>query len=198
MRQFLVSAFIGALMTAGAARAGAQPLSVTLPEGHEFTNPGRHVFAISPDGRAIVYSAKATLFVKRGDADPVIVSGPLRGRAVLSPSFSPDGGSILYWAQDRTVLQRVPVGGGPPVTIAKVTTPFGMSWGADNLIVVGQGADGIVRVSASGGVPRRLSRWRMARSRMDHRCCPAMILCCSLCATHPRQAGTRRESSFSP
>ncbi|MGB7220792.1 MAG: hypothetical protein WBD07_18475 [Vicinamibacterales bacterium] len=148
MRLLLASLITYAL----AASAAAQTVAVSLPEGHEFTNPDRQAFALSPDGTRIAYLARATLFVKmvRG-GEPILVQGPLQGRGKTNLAFSPDGQSILYWAQDDSVLQRVPVGGGTLVTIAKVDNPLGLSWEADGRILVGAGEKGVLRAPAAGG-----------------------------------------------
>ena len=138
------------LLLAGVPATSAQ--TVSLPEGHEFTNPDRVPFALSPDGTTVAYLARATLYTRKlAGGEPVLVTGPLQGRGKTNPVFSPDGRSILYWAQDDSVLQRVPLGGGTPVTIAKVDNPLGLSWGTDGQILIGGGAGGILRVSASGG-----------------------------------------------
>ncbi|MEQ1758298.1 MAG: hypothetical protein ABL986_08275 [Vicinamibacterales bacterium] len=125
---------------------------VSLPEGHEFTNPDRQPFALSPDGTRVVYLARATVFVRPvAGGVPVLVPGPLQGRGKTNPIFSPDGRSLLYWAQDDSVLQRVPTTGGTPVTVATVDNPLGMSWGSDGYVLVGGGSKGVLRVPASGG-----------------------------------------------
>src|SRR5882672_5559334 len=132
--------------------AAAQTVTVQLPEGHEFTNPDRQAFVLSPDGTRIAYLARATLFVKTvNGGDPVLVQGPLQGRGKTNLAFSPDGQSILYWAQDDSVLQRVPIAGGTPVTLAKVDNPLGLSWEANGQVLVGAGEKGVVRVPAAGG-----------------------------------------------
>lgn len=139
--------------------AAAQTVSVSLPEGHEFTNPERQPFSISPDGTRVVYLARATLFVKMlSGGEPVLVQGPLQGRGKTNPIFSPDGRSILYWAQDDSVVQRVPTVGGTPVTMTKADNPSGMSWGADGQVLIGQGAKGVLRVPANGGTAETIVR----------------------------------------
>ena len=138
------------LLLAGSSVSSAQ--TVGLPEVHEFTNPDRAPFALSPDGTTVAYLARATLYTKKlSGGEPVLVTGPLQGRGKTNPVFSPDGRSILYWAQDDSVLQRVPTGGGAPVTVAAVDNPMGLSWGADGQVLIGGGAKGILRVPASGG-----------------------------------------------
>ena len=150
----LIPALLACAIAAAAADLAPDLRHVSLPEGHEFTNPDRQVIAISPDGTRLVYIAKASLFVKSiGDAPPVTIPGPLAGRSMANAVFSPDGQSIAYWASDGALLQRIPVTGGTPVTICRVDIPLGMSWGADDQIVLGLGAKGIVRVSAKGGTP---------------------------------------------
>jgi serine/threonine-protein kinase len=71
-------------------------------------------------------------------------------RIALSPVFSPDGGSIVFWSSAE--LKKVAVSGGAAYTICPAADqPFGMSWDTTG-IVFGQ-AKGIMRVSASGGTP---------------------------------------------
>lgn len=129
-----------------------QVLQVSLPEGHEFTNPDRPILAIAPDGKEFAYVARASLFVKSvGESQPRLVPGPLAGRAMANPVYSPDGNSIAYWLSDGSVIQRVPAGGGSPVTLCEADMPYGMSWSSNGDILIGQGPKGILRVSANGG-----------------------------------------------
>lgn len=154
MRILTVIVLTCAVALSAGAQTNTNTNTISLPEGHEFTNPDRHPFSLSQDGTQVTYLARATLFVKKvTDREPTMVSGPLQGRGKTNPVFSPDGRSIVYWASDDSVLQRVSVAGGTPVTLAKVDQPSGLSWGADDQILVGQGAKGVVRVSANGGVP---------------------------------------------
>src|SRR5262249_27968503 len=48
------------------------------------------------------------------------------------------------------------VTGAASVTVANVSHVYGASWGSDDRIVIGQGAEGIVRVSADGGKPETI------------------------------------------
>ena len=142
------------LAVVAAAHVAAQSRSFNLPEGHEFTSPDRAPFSLSADGTRIVYVARAMVFVKNlSSGEPTSVRGPVEARGKSNPIFSPDAQSIVYWAQDDSVLERVPVGGGKPTRLGSVDQPLGLSWGADAQILAGQGAKGIVRVPASGGTP---------------------------------------------
>jgi serine/threonine-protein kinase len=120
-----------------------------LPEGQQFTNAGRQLVAISPDGTLIVYVANQRLYLRSiSDADAKPIAGTEITREVLThPVFSPDGRSIAYYSDG--VLKKISVGGGSPVTICQATNPNGLSWTQDG-IVVGQDR-GIHRVSADGG-----------------------------------------------
>jgi hypothetical protein len=72
---------------------------------------------------------------------------------VSSPVFSPDGENVAFHSMQG--LRQVPVGGGAPVTLCAVETPYGLTWDASGLIV-GQGRFGIVRCPSNGGPPEQL------------------------------------------
>jgi len=126
-----------------------------LPEGQVFTNPGRRVVAISPDGSRFAYVANLRLYLRPlSELDATPIPGIEESSdAVLNPVFSPDGRSIAFWSPNT--IKRISVGGGPAVTICEASRPFGMSWYGDT-ILFGQGGDGIKQVSASGGKPQTL------------------------------------------
>src|SRR5688500_11403101 len=127
-----------------------------LPQDQQFTNAGRQLLSISPDGTQFVYVANNRLYVKPTNS-PVsrVVPGTESGAGMTSPVFSPDGKSVAYWSTDMT-LKRIAVDGGMPQTICRAGNPFGMSWGSDNMIVFGQGTQGIQRVAATGGTPETI------------------------------------------
>ena len=73
-----------------------------------------------------------------------------------SPFFSPDGQWVGFWAGGE--LRKVPLGGGPAVTLCKAAALFGASWGSDGTIVFATARNGgLWRVSAAGGTPEALT-----------------------------------------
>jgi serine/threonine-protein kinase len=75
---------------------------------------------------------------------------------VREPVFSPDGGSIAFYAIADQTLKKIAVTGGAAVTLCAADSPTGISWGPDG-IVFGQGRKGISRVSPKGGAPEVLA-----------------------------------------
>jgi serine/threonine-protein kinase len=111
--------------------------------------PSRTAIAMSPDGRLVAFSAirggTTQLYsrsLERAEATPI--QGTDGG---TEPFFSPDGQWIGFRADNK--LKKVPVAGGPAVTItgAEGGTP---SW-ADNGNVFFAGQNGISSVPASAG-----------------------------------------------
>ena len=122
--------------------------SVLLPPGMNFSAPGRRYLAISGDGDQVVYSADPGLVLRRLDErESLVVPGVQQDSR--SPFFSPDGGSLGYYASGA--LWRLPLSGGAPVRIVDAINPWSASWSADGTILYGQGSDGIWRVSEDGG-----------------------------------------------
>jgi Tol biopolymer transport system component len=111
------------------------------------------MFALSPDGRQIV-------FVASGDGAPRLwlrslattTAQPLAGtEGAIYPFWSPDSRSIGFFAGNA--LKRLDLGGSAPQTLAPVTAGRGGTWNADGVIVfapIGNGSP-LMRVSATGG-----------------------------------------------
>lgn len=107
------------------ARAGAEPRQVTTFAGADM-NPewGNRAPAWSPDGSMLAYvqGGRPELIYYGGQKVAVVpaAGGPARvltgelDRNVLSPTWSPDGKSVLFLLEDDRVyhLARVPAGGG--------------------------------------------------------------------------------------
>jgi serine/threonine-protein kinase len=134
------------------AQHGLTRFSFTLPADQKLTQTGRHNLAISPDGANMVYVANERLYLKRmaeTEARPI----PGTEENPNTPFFSPDGQWIGFYSVADGELKRIRLSGGAPETLAKIDSPFGASWTADDQIFAGQGTNGIVRVNARGGKP---------------------------------------------
>jgi Tol biopolymer transport system component len=110
-------------------------------------------FALSPDGRQIVFvasddSGTSQLWL-RSLANTT--TQPLAGtEGAQLPFWSPDGRAIGFFAGN--VLKRLDPGGGAPQTLTTITLPLGVAWGADNsLLFSANTVSPLMRVSASGG-----------------------------------------------
>ena len=98
-----------------------------LPEGQNFTRTGRHVVAISPDGKRFAYVANKQLY---GRAMNEVGAQPVRGtnEDPMEPVFSHDGQWLAYFtpangpsADNRAcALKKIAVAGGAPVTLAQL------------------------------------------------------------------------------
>lgn len=144
----------------------------TPPPNQRFTNniPG---FGVSPDGRAIAYRALAPdgtglLFVRSlDDVEPKLVKGVTNPNF---PFFSPDGKWIAFWVLGlKANLMKVPVDGGTPILVASGIPPSGAVWTPDDEIILGFANAGLSRVSASGRVPKVLTRINPALKERAHR-----------------------------
>jgi eukaryotic-like serine/threonine-protein kinase len=114
--------------------------------------------ALTPDGTALVYavnrSGRSQLFVRPLDC---FESSPLAGtEGGVQPFVSPDGRSVGFFADGK--LKKVPIGGGPVVTLSEAPFPGGGSWGDDGTIVFTKDEKGgLFRVPATGGAADNLT-----------------------------------------
>jgi serine/threonine-protein kinase len=129
--------------------------------------------AVSPDGRHLVYrfggsnTAGSPLMVRAIDQ---LEGRPLSGvGGAYAPFFSSDSKWIGFFENGE--LKKIPVGGGPAVTISAVTGgALGASWGDDNTIVFATDDPntGLGRVSADGGETVMLTTPDAARHETEH------------------------------
>jgi len=131
--------------------------AVYPPEKTVFSGPpnitvGVPQFALSPDGRAMVFVANSP------GADPMlwlrsvdqVTARQLPGtEGAQLPFWSPDSRWVGFFAEGK--LKKIPVGGGPVQVLADVADAFGGSWGADGSIIFGKLSGAIFRVSSGGG-----------------------------------------------
>jgi serine/threonine protein kinase/Tol biopolymer transport system component len=108
-------------------------------------------FALSPDGRQIVFTGAgggAALWLR---ALRETTTQPLPGtEGALYPFWSPDGRSVGFFASGQ--LKLLDVGGGAPRTLAWVPGNLGATWSADGVILFASSLNGpLVRIAATGG-----------------------------------------------
>ena len=125
--------------------------------------------AITPDGSRVVYVGNngTELFVRSLDAlEPLsLYKGGLRG-----PFVSPDSQFVGFFDNTNT-LKKVPITGGPPVTVATLDGPSrGAVWLPDDTIVFATFASGtgLQQVAAGGGPVTVLTRPDRGRGEFDH------------------------------
>jgi serine/threonine protein kinase len=113
-------------------------------------------FALSPDGKQIVYVASGD-GVSRLWLRPLAsaTAQPLTGTEGASyPFWSPDSKSIGFFAGGQ--LKRLDIGAGPPQVLATASNGRGGAWNADGIILFAPSggstaASQLFRVAATGG-----------------------------------------------
>jgi eukaryotic-like serine/threonine-protein kinase len=106
--------------------------------------------ALSPDGRAILYSTGSGLVSRQLDTVPV---EPVRGaEGGAWPFFSPDGVWIGFFADGK--IKKVPARSGLAVTICDTPANARAVWADDDTIVVAR--TDLYRVAASGGALEKI------------------------------------------
>jgi serine/threonine-protein kinase len=128
--------------------------------------PSRTAFALSPDGQRLVFvglqDGRTRLHLRRLDR---LEAAPIAGTdGADSPFFSPDGRWIGFWqgpsGSAGAEIKKVPVDGGPAITLCPAPLLGGVSWGAHGRIVFAAhlGGDGLWQVPEEGGKPMRLTK----------------------------------------
>ena len=121
--------------------------------------------AISDDGSQIAYVGH------RGGESQIYVrgTGEMTARAVPGtegadmPFFSSDGQWLGIYSGG--MIKKVPLAGGPTVTIAR-TAFKGGTWGPDDTIYFANGA-GLLKVPATGGEPQKVTNLDVKRREVD-------------------------------
>ena len=116
-------------------------------------------FAISPDGRRVVYAAVSggvrRLYIRDMqtlEAKPIV--GTETG---TDPFFAPDGKRLGFWAEGA--LKVIGIEGGSPVTLVQGAADRGATWTPDDTIIYSPGPDvGLFRVAATGGTPQVVAK----------------------------------------
>jgi eukaryotic-like serine/threonine-protein kinase len=158
--------------------------------------PFRSAIALSPDGQSLAFigawpeGAKDTsrppaasvstarirvrqLYLRRMDQ---LQATPIEGTEwAESPFFSPDGQWVGFWQAASDTLQsgelkKVPLAGGPIVTLCRTALPAGISWGPNGRIIfANHGGGGLWQVADAGGTPEALTTPDSALGELSHR-----------------------------
>jgi eukaryotic-like serine/threonine-protein kinase len=127
-------------------------------------------FAISPDGRRLVFlatdpSGRRALWARQIRS---LTAEPLAGTEGASfPFWSPDGSFIGFFAQGK--LKKVALAGGAPLTLADAHAGVGGTWNRAGVIVFSADGRGpLFRVSDAGGVPVAVTALDAERHERAH------------------------------
>jgi eukaryotic-like serine/threonine-protein kinase len=123
---------------------------------------GKMLALVSPDEK----SAIPMLHVQRVGSPTATVMRGTEGATF--PFWSPDDGYVAFFAHGK--LQKLAVSGGPPQTLASVTTARGGSWGKKDVIIYAPvAADLLWRVNADGSAAAPLTGKVHGNQENSHR-----------------------------
>jgi Tol biopolymer transport system component len=113
--------------------------------------------AVSPDGKAVVFTGSADDGTSRLYAralDEVVPHMLTGSEGASQPFFSPDGRWIGFWSGGR--LQKLPAEGGLPHALTTTPEFVGATWTRQNVIVYSD-AGSLYSIPAAGGAPTLVS-----------------------------------------
>jgi serine/threonine-protein kinase len=166
--------------------------TLALPNARPF----RSAIALSPDGQSLAFIGASPDATKEASRPPTASISATRARArqlylrrmdrlqatpiegtewAESPFFSPDGQWVGFWQAGPDTLQsgelkKVPLAGGPIVTICRTALPAGISWGSNGRIIfANHGGGGLWHVVDAGGTPEALTTPDLAKGELNHR-----------------------------
>jgi len=139
--------------------------AIPAPEKNSIT---AGLFAVSPNGRYLVFGARGPDGVQRlwlrdlEEAEAKPLPGTERSGNPI-PFWSPDSRYVAFDTAAQK-LMKIDVTGGPPQTICDVPRggALGGTWNSDNVILFGSNL-GVMRVSAAGGVASPLTSLNPSR-----------------------------------
>jgi len=149
--------------------------SIGPPDHATFFKRGGVVsdFALSPDGRRLVFSAQAVggrqqLWLRSLDT---FAAQPLAGtEGAVSPFWSPDSRSIGFAADGN--LKRIEASGGPALTLASAPNFRGGTWSREGVILFTANSTSgtpLQRVPAAGGAARATTKLDDRNGELSHR-----------------------------
>ena len=137
----------------------------------------RHGIALSPDGRQLAFVSAddskwytdRTIQVRSLDQWKAVVVLEKEGTSFSRPFFSPDGKWLGFVEFPARQLKKVPLEGGPAVTICAPPANVGASWGSDDQIIFARRGEGLWRVPAAGGEPEQITELDREAGESNHR-----------------------------
>jgi hypothetical protein len=174
-----VGLIVWLMRTPGAGETGAVRFAIDPGAGHLFPGAvGLPRFAISPDGRQIVYQLSdnkiSQLWLRAIDAvEPRPLAGTIGDRvglAVQQPFWSPDGRYIAYFDEPKAELKKLDLASGLVQTVAGVAGNQSMgAWNdAGDILVSTVETRGIQRLPAGGGAPVNVTMVDEAQNEYAH------------------------------
>jgi len=144
-------------------------VEITTPTTTEW-NTDLVSFAISPDGRHLVFVASgdgpSRLWLRRIDSE---TAQPLAGtEGAVLPFWSPDSKSIGFFSDDG--LKRVDIRSGPPQKLTDPIQPGGATWSPEGVILFGRSGplsgpanqrSPLFQIPATGGEPVAVTKLAM-------------------------------------
>ena len=125
---------------------------------------------ISPDGKYIAFNGQDTTGLAMIWVRPMnsLEAYRLPGtEACNRPFWSPDSRFIGFFANGK--LKRIPVTGGPPLTVCDFGPGADGCWGADvSILFDGRSGDSIQVVAAGGGIPTGATVIDRSRDEVGH------------------------------
>ena len=164
------AAIVLAVRIARQAPAAAEQIQFTMPAPEDSVFFNQPTFAVSPDGRQIVFIATTPaapmLFVRSLGS---LTIRPLPGTEQATyPFWSPDSRSVAFFAAGK--LKKIQVGGGAPNVLCDAATGRGGTWSRDNIVLFASSATGpLLRVDAAGGSPTLATTLDDSRGETAHR-----------------------------
>jgi eukaryotic-like serine/threonine-protein kinase len=152
-------------------KAQAMRFRVAIPEGMNLS--ASQTFSLSPDGRTLVYHARAVgggpllLWAQSLDSlEPRVLTHSVLGSD--APVFwSPDSKFVAFYGDGK--LKKVDFSGNPVQVIAPSPgVILGGSWNRDGTIIFGTETSGILRVGANGGEPVNVTTRNRDRGERVH------------------------------
>ncbi|HEY6931017.1 MAG TPA: protein kinase, partial [Thermoanaerobaculia bacterium] len=141
--------------------------AIQSPPGTRFVwNRLQNLFAVSPDGRRVVFAARRTdgrdsLWIRSlGEASAVPLSGT---EGASAPFWSPDSRFVAFFSDGK--LKKIDLSGGPPITLCDAPSGFPSgTWGSRHSILFADGAGRFVsQVEEGGGGPRIVLKPEVSR-----------------------------------